>query len=209
MRIAEAYRSLDVNALKRRGLLEPSHVYGWAWWNGDGEEIASLAIATESRARILLLYRGTSEYVGDIVFDAEDRDGLERLGDSWLIYPVALTWTACNFGGSRPWFECPARGCGRRVRKLYLANRYFACRHCYGLGYACQLEHEEDRLLRRREKIARRLGGEDTALLPPRPRGMHRSMYERLADEFEAVEDRIDLAWFARIERLAARAGIA
>jgi len=33
-------------------------------------------------------------------------------------YPVEVEWTACNYGGSRPWFRCPARGCGRRVAIL-------------------------------------------------------------------------------------------
>ena len=95
-------RSLDINELKRGGFLEPESLAGLAWFDADGDETASLLIAAESRQRILLVYRLTSEYVGDIVFDAEDREGLERLGDSWLIYPVAITWTPCNFGGSRP-----------------------------------------------------------------------------------------------------------
>jgi hypothetical protein len=39
-------------------------------------------------------------------------------------YAVPLSWTPCNFGGSRPWFVCPGVlegvSCGRRVAKLYL-----------------------------------------------------------------------------------------
>ena len=45
-------------------------------------------------------------------------------------YPVWLDWTPCHFGGERPWFRCPAMGCGRRVAILY-GGRIFACRHCY------------------------------------------------------------------------------
>jgi hypothetical protein len=37
---------------------------------------------------------------------------------------------------------------------------------------------------------------------------MHWSTYNRLADEFVAIEDRMDLAFFDRINRLAARVGI-
>ena len=193
-------RSLDINELKRGGFLEPESLAGLAWFDADGDETASLLIAAESRQRILLVYRLTSEYVGDIVFDAEDREGLERLGDSWLIYPVAITWTPCSFGGSRPWFECPNRVCGRRVGKLYLGNVYFGCRRCYRLGYACQLEHEYDRLFRRRHKLSRRLGGQDGEL-PPRPKGMHRRTYDRLFDEYLEIEDRLDAEFLRRVSR--------
>ena len=46
---------------------------------------------------------------------------------SFVEQRVPITWTACHFGGQRPWF-------GRRV--LYLAGKLFACRRCYGLAYA-------------------------------------------------------------------------
>jgi hypothetical protein len=55
---------------------------------------------------------------------------------------VPLTWTACHFGGKRPWFVCSVcangRYCGRRVAVLYLAGDSFACRRCYGLAYESQ-----------------------------------------------------------------------
>ncbi len=58
-------------------------------------------------------------------------------------YP--LTYTHCNYGGKRYWFECSVYKngcyCGRRVAKLYLGNsKYFACRHCYDLTYRARLE---------------------------------------------------------------------
>lgn len=56
-----------------------------------------------------------------------------------LDYRVPLVTTPCRLGGRRWWLICPlARGdaaCGRRVRKLYLAGRYFGCRHCHDLTY--------------------------------------------------------------------------
>ena len=56
---------------------------------------------------------------------------------------IPIEWTACHFGGGRPWFRCKATSngqyCGRRVA-LYLLDSIFACRRCYGLGYASQLE---------------------------------------------------------------------
>jgi hypothetical protein len=78
--------------------------------------------------------------------------------------------------------------------RLYLGNRHFFCRHCYRLRYACQLEHEWDRLLRRREKLESRLGEDGWS----RPKGMHRRTYDRLADELMSIEDRLDVAMIAR-----------
>jgi hypothetical protein len=138
-----------------------------------GEVTASVAVGIESRNCLLLVYRLTGPYVSEIAFDADDLDELKRHADESIIYPVAIDWTPCNYGGERPWFLCPGRGYGRHAVKLYLGNPHFLCRRCYQLRYACQLEHEDDRLFRRRAKIAQRLGGDDSGLLPSRPKGMH------------------------------------
>ena len=47
----------------------------------------------------------------------------------------ALTTTKPRFGGLRYWFMCPR--CGRRVGKLYHAERW-ACRRCHHLTYQSQ-----------------------------------------------------------------------
>lgn len=83
--------------------------------------------------------------------DLSDRDNpLARLsytlsGEA-LNYPVELVTTCPQFGGVRWWFLCPFRSgnepCGRRVRKLYLSGRYFACRHCHDLTYKSRQEHD-------------------------------------------------------------------
>ncbi|MBC7324960.1 MAG: hypothetical protein H5T99_06565, partial [Moorella sp. (in: Bacteria)] len=41
-------------------------------------------------------------------------------------YRVPLAYTPCNYGGERPWFVCPGRGCGRRAAKLYLKGGIFS-----------------------------------------------------------------------------------
>src|SRR5215472_1990244 len=48
--------------------------------------------------------------------------------------PVKIEWTPCNYGGTRPWFLCPRRGCGRRVAILY-CDSDFGCRTCRRLTY--------------------------------------------------------------------------
>jgi hypothetical protein len=79
------------------------------------------------------------------------------------------------------------------VRKLYLGNRYFACRHCYRLRYASQTEHRRERLERRRYKLIRRMGG-DGERWPERPHGMHRSTYDALLERRDLIAARLSSA---------------
>ncbi|WBV70692.1 hypothetical protein PGH42_12355 [Legionella pneumophila] len=97
-------------------------------------------------------------------------------------YPFLLNWTPCRFGGERPWFICPAKGCQRRVAILYSGSIY-ACRHCHQLAYTSQREADYDRALRQAEKIRGKLGW-DTGIFEMeggKPKGMHWSTFERLA----------------------------
>jgi hypothetical protein len=49
------------------------------------------------------------------------------------LWHLRVAFTSCHYGGSRPWFVCPA--CERRAGKLYvLAGRPF-CRSCHDLTY--------------------------------------------------------------------------
>lgn len=74
-------------------------------------------------------------------------------GVLWLTYqmpghgsptllPVRLVASRCHLGGRRWWFLCPqpTHGvrCGRRVRKVYLRDGYFGCRHCHRLTFTSQ-----------------------------------------------------------------------
>lgn len=168
------YRSLDVRRLQRDGLLAPGQVFGWNWTR-EGETLASIQIRTEAD-KLTLSYRH------------------QRVGSDWkpMEYAVPLDWTACTYGGSRPWFVCPASGCGRRVGKLYLGgSAIFACRHCYRLVYESQRESDDDRAARRAETIRQRLGWEPGILTPPggRPKGMHRYTFERLKAQHDAFVD--------------------
>ena len=56
-----------------------------------------------------------------------------------LVANLRLTWTPCNYGGSRPWFLCPGEGCGRRVAIVYGPTSPPLCRQCRGLSYTSQL----------------------------------------------------------------------
>ena len=108
---------------------------------------------------------------------------------------IAIRWSACRFGGERPYFVCPGvvngNVCARSVAKLYCAGRYYLCRHCYRLRYASQSEDRWDRALRRANKHRRRIGGELGILsdIPERPKGMWHSTYQRHLSEIFVAED--------------------
>jgi hypothetical protein len=122
--------------------------------------------------------------------------GLESSG---VVQSVPVVWTACRFGGERPWFVCPGlsngTGCGRRVTKLYGAGRLFACRHCYDLTYTSQQESLCQRGAWKSHKIRKRLGGQPSVFddFPDRPKGMHRRTYLRLRDRAKTAESGIPL----------------
>jgi hypothetical protein len=70
---------------------------------------------------------------------------------------VGLSRTACNFGGTRPWFGCPH--CDKRVAVLYLHRASgFGCRVCVSVTFASQREDKSARSWRAQSKIESRLG---------------------------------------------------
>ena len=178
----EDYRSIDVRWLKREGMLSPG-ANRRITWSRDGEVVASVNIGAEPR-HIVLTYR--------------HRSG----GGDWKdeSYPVHLVTTPCHMGGERPWFLCPARGCGKRVAVLY-GGAIFACRHCHQLAYPSQREDGMDRAARRADRIRDRLGWPGGILEGSgwgKPKGMHRHTYERLSDEHDTFTDTVNLAFIAR-----------
>jgi hypothetical protein len=173
----EECRSLDVRRLHREGLLNPGLAFSWSW-SRAGRQIASIggvALGEHRPERLLLLFRHKSGP------NAEWEDVEE---------PVELEWTACNFGGERPWFICPGAGCGRRVAVLYGPGRYFLCRHCYNLSNQSQRDNKMYRASHRAQDIRERLGGSANMMepFPEKPSGMHWKTYERLWWEHHEAE---------------------
>ena len=169
--------SVDVRYLHRKGLLEPGGRFSLRW-SRAGKETGSIGGVVSGDGRpeqITILFRHRS-----------------GLGDEWenVQESVSLDWTACNFGGERPWFICPGAGCGRRVAVLYGPGRYFLCRHCYDLVYESQRENAIYRALHKAQSIRKRLGGSANMMepFPEKPKGMHWSTYERLCWEHREAE---------------------
>jgi hypothetical protein len=171
-----------VNHLLRQGLLRSGVYVRWSW-KDDGEEIAFLG---------MLVGFGVLHLAGvDHRYDVREID-----------HSVSISWTPCNYGGSRPWLLCP--NCRRRAGKLYLplGGRHFLCRRCYDLAYHSQWEEPWWRAKRRAGKLWQRLGGDpDDDFIPPRPKGMHRRTYDRLIAEAERAEDLVGAAIAASMSK--------
>jgi hypothetical protein len=169
--------NIDVRFLHREGLLKPGHWFSLRWSRAGRESGSIRSVVDSSRPpeSVTLLYRHRS-----------------GLGGEWedVQETVALSWTACNFGGERPWFICPEARCGRRVATLYGPGRYFLCRHCYDLTYQRQRDNVMDRALHKAQSIREKLGGSTnmTVPFPEKPEGMHWRTYERLWREHHEAE---------------------
>lgn len=197
-RTTDECNSVDVRTLYRKGHLKPGHRFSLSWSRGEREtgSIGGVVHGDQTRNRpsqVVLIYRHRVN------------------GDEWenTREQVEITWTACNFGGERPWFVCPSVvngvSCGRKVAVLYGLERYFLCRHCYDLNYESQRKDSSHRALHRAQQIRRRLGGSANMTLPfpERPKGMHHKTYIRLWYEHEiaygayarSMREHIDKFW--------------
>ena len=193
---AEDCRSLDVRRWQREGFLDPGRFFGWAWYR-EGREVSSISAA---------VLQGAVSLSYSIGLEGSKED---------IRYTVPLTWTPCNFGGSRPWFVCPGvvKGvsCGRRVAKLYLKHRYFLCRYCHDLTYTSRQETGWHAALRRCQRIRQKPGGSVnmTEPFPDKPKGMHHRTYRRLFleykqahEEFTSANDEYARRLIADLERV-------
>jgi hypothetical protein len=167
--IAEHCCSIDVRQLSRGGCLKPWLKYPLKWNNGSN-------IIVETKPDAIDLSYGISR-------NEQPREDVRII--------VPLSWSSCNYGGNRPWFICPGKGCGRRVAKLYLAGKYFLCRHCHNLTYSIQRQSKAFRLLDKAEKIYQRLGANNCndLVTTSKPKGMHWRTYEGLVEEAQKAED--------------------
>jgi hypothetical protein len=157
---------LDIRTLKRFGALSPG--YRHLSWSSRGRENASIG-----------LYVAADRLVLDYRYSPSGREPKS------VQETVMFDFTACHYGGKRPWFQCPC--CQGRVAVLYGYRGRFLCRHCHRLPYGCQQETDLDRMYRKTRKIRRRLEGSmnlfDPILPWQKPQGMHWSTFKRLMDQ--------------------------
>ena len=110
--------AFDVRLLHRQDALKPGMIYQTSWSRED-QEIGAAWIRVD-RDHLTLTYR------------------YQREGQEWqdLQCSIALEQSPVTYGGTRPWLQCAAPGCGRRVALLNLADSgIFACRRRCGLFF--------------------------------------------------------------------------
>ena len=197
---AEDAVGLDVRWLGRSDLLRPG-TFATPTWSRGGKEIASIGLTVQADGRkamaVELSYTRT----------------LERMKPEEIRYRVAIEYTACHMGGTRPWFTCPGivfgRACGRRVAILYLRGKYFLCRQCHGLFYSSQRENRCDRALSRSTKIRKRIGAKPGPANPVlwKPRHMHWRTFQRELVKLRAVEEVYHEESYQQLTKLLGRLG--
>jgi hypothetical protein len=175
----EAGLKLDINRLIRQGALRTGTRSGFhiSWTNNySGETVAAGLITANMEG----LYQGWF------------RIELGHL-DQW----IDLIPQPRHFGGRQWYFECPVTQ--RRCSVLWLppgAER-FCSRQTWKrqVAYASQFLDADNRAHRGKAKIKERLIGEcdpDEWDLPPKPKWMRWSTYNRLVDRFDSYEEILD-----------------
>lgn len=181
------YRTLNISALKREGCLTLGRSFDWNWWRGD-EKRASIGIVIENRHTMRLRYQSSRNGSAPVQYD----------------YIVVIDWTACHFGGERPWFHCPMCHC--RVAKLY-GSSVFSCRHCLQLNYPSQQSSKRNRPIDRAWELRHRLGCDAGPFDYPaeyiaRPKGMHRKTFAKRIAQLAAVEEQALSIFEESLERI-------
>ncbi len=176
------HRTLDVRWLHREGFLNTGRS-STVTWSRRGEVVSSIRVCGQA---------------GSVWLEYQHQPHNGEWNNQ--SYTVSIDWTRCNYGGMRPWFLCPARGCGRRVAVLY-SGRIFACRHCYRLAYESQHEPPYGRALRKAQAIREKLGGSSNMgeHFPEKPKWMHWSTYNRLCQQYEYVANLSWPPWMLRM----------
>ena len=165
-RSTDEMHALDIRKIARAGLLKPGGSFTWKWSRG-GNVLASIGGLIDTATSVTLHYR------------------TRRHGDEWQDkrYQVMVEWTACHFGGTRPWWNCPC--CGRRVAVLWGGSTY-ACRQCQQINYESTRTAESSKPFDRAGKLRDRLGWVPGVAhgLGGRPKGMHMTTYSRLLQQY-------------------------
>jgi len=176
--------------------------WGSTRWGGHGRR---LTVEETPRLSVekLLAALPESGYVGPLRFVVESADGHRQEVDAArMVQP---------FGGWRWSIMCPA--CGKECRALFRPRlgTSWACRRCHRLAYYSQRLKRYWRLNQRLDKCWEQMGGTEDDLAvrrwPRRPKRMHRTTYERLRAEWNALNNAVWDEGAGSIARFLARLG--
>lgn len=183
----EQFISLDVRKLQRDHCLEPDQAYNLHQYQHQfGRKLGIFSINTW---KDLLEIEYSSCMPNDARFPPQN---------------VQIVWTACHFGGYRPWFLCPNDQCGRRVAILY-GPRPMLCRHCWQIAYPSQRENKVQRLFRRlrsTEATCAQDRGQFSNQNLNRPKGMHHRTFHQLKEKQDLLRRELTKAQVAELIKL-------
>lgn len=172
--------AIDVRWLARQQLLHLGTVTNFSWTRQDHTTqedriIGSMGLTVSATPALTLQFRWTHTPAG------RQPENVEAT--------VAIAYTDCGLGGSRPWFLCAGRQ--HRVAVLYVLGWRLECRHCAGLVYRSKSESRYDRALSRSTKLRKRIGATPGPAnsLPFKPKRMHWRTFQRELAKLRAVED--------------------
>lgn len=175
----ESGLKLDLNKLRRRGLVRPG-AEQWAvirWTEtSTGEEIATATITSNMEGKC---------------------EGWLRIQLGSLDQTILLVPKPRHFGGYQWYFVCPVMN--RCASVLWMppgANR-FCCRQTWGrqVAYSSQFADPDTRAHIGLAKIKQQLIGDldpDEWDLPPKPKWMRWSTYNRYLERYDAYEAMLD-----------------
>ena len=173
---AESVPRVDVRLWARSGYFVSASYFSWGW-NRGGEPSGNITVQS-SPDSATLIYR-----IKDMYND--------EWQDKQQVVPIVRT--ACGYGGSRKWFRCPV--CSRRCELLYLRAYRFACRKCQRIAYTSQSGSAMDRLMEKSHKLRARIAD-------GRPKGMRWRTYDRICEQVNEIEERVDRQFAARCAAL-------
>ena len=171
----EAGLKLELYKLMRRGCVVPGAwtSFRMRWWeNYTGEEIAIAECTVCMRA-----HEGTFR----IVMDDTDET-------------IILTPRSRRFGGHQWYFVCPVENRCCSVLWRPPGAKQFRCRQGWGrrVAYSSQFLDPDNRAHRGKAKIKAKLIADldpEEWELPPKPKWMRWSTYNRLVDRFDTYEE--------------------
>lgn len=172
--VAEHSKRIDVRRWRKLGHLKAGMSFVWQW-TCDGEATGSISVISFGSSLRLNYLLGTVE---------EWRDASQT---------VQLATTPCHYGGSRPWFICPA--CHLRAGVLYLRSGRFACRKCQRVSYRSQSGSAIDRVCNKYHRLA-------DAVEAGKPKWQRWATFEKLEDRFEIASERFENVLMGQLRTL-------
>ena len=166
-------KKIDIRKLQRNQHLSSGYIGRLSWQNVQTKESMGSINFEVMPDCVIFMYR-------------------VKHNEHWHNYETIapLTYTPCNYGNSRVWFECPQ--CRKRVAILYVQTN-IACRTCQHLNYASQQQtkgvfEDRDRMNKIRAKLNWSIFQDVYPSQRIKPKGMHYKTFYRLVIEHDYYE---------------------